>query len=161
MAPSIAAPVKAGPLPTIIVPTITPPVPNEDLRLLDDVEAAERGAQSFRSNRSRLEAVGQRPAGDQRGRCRQCQTNPPHSSLLEPKLTQLHNTKKLMSCIDANQLMSGNRRRDFFDKYSKISMIIGYLNDCYDTAMTVTLSQFAMSATRHVSRLSSHKGALF
>src|SRR5450759_1693836 len=92
MAFSVAAPVKARPLPTVIVPTITPPVPNEDLRLLDDVETAERGAQSLRGNRSRLDAVDQRSARDQCDRCRQCQTNPPHRFLLEPKLTKLQET---------------------------------------------------------------------
>src|ERR1019366_5217268 len=34
MAFSIAAPIKARPLPTVIVPTISPPVPNEDLERL-------------------------------------------------------------------------------------------------------------------------------
>jgi hypothetical protein len=44
----IAAPVKARPLPTVVVPTISPSVPNEELCLHDDVKAAERGAQSLR-----------------------------------------------------------------------------------------------------------------
>jgi hypothetical protein len=88
LAPGIAAPVKARPLPAVIVPTISPPLPNEDLCLLDDVEAAERGAQSLRRNRSRLEAVGQHSARDKRDRCRQCQTNPTHRFLLEPKLEE-------------------------------------------------------------------------
>ena len=49
-------------MPTIIVPTISPPVPIEDLRLFNDVEGAERGPQSIRrANRSRLEVVGHRP----------------------------------------------------------------------------------------------------
>jgi hypothetical protein len=82
-------------MPTVIVPTISPPLPNEDLCLFDDVEATERGSQSLRGAKwSRLEAVGHRPPGNQRDRSCQCQTNPLRGFLHELKLTKLQDTSE-------------------------------------------------------------------
>jgi hypothetical protein len=86
------------------------------LCLYDDVEVGERGAQSLRgADRSRLEAVCHSPAGDQRNRCRQCQTKLSHRFLLEPELTKWQDTRRFQSDLDADQIVSGTGHLSCFD----------------------------------------------